>query len=137
MAWADIADQLGRFPCWRVLLEQRRTYLSSRALSQIAQIVEARFRLGTFGGWLRRLDFVCCAGSFGACCRIWTCGGWLGRWNFVFLVRAVFLRRLDRRDRRWAVSHFCEHGKKNGIEISDFPLVDCWLHVISNRYKEH
>ena len=34
----------------------------------------------------------------------------MGRWNIVFLVRAVLLRRLDRRDRRWAVSHFCEHG---------------------------
>ena len=36
----------------------------------VAQIAEARFRLGTFGDWLRRLDVVCWAGSSEACFRL-------------------------------------------------------------------
>ena len=48
----------------------------------VAQIAEARFRLGTFKDWLCRVDVVCWAGSSEARCRVWTRGGWLGRQNF-------------------------------------------------------
>ena len=70
------------------------------------------------------------------------CEGWISSVGLARLVPAVAFGRVeagwdDGISSSESERFFCEHGKKNGIEISDFPLVYFWLRVISNRYKEH
>ena len=49
----------------------------------VPQVAETRFRVRTFGGWLRRFTVVW-AGSLGTCLRSGTLGGRLRRWYVVF-----------------------------------------------------